>query len=893
MARNGEDGFDQDAEETREWLDSLGGVLTTQGPTRARFLLNKLRSKAQRNGVDVTAPLTTPYINTIPPERQPPAPGDRELERRIKSLTRWNAMAMVVRANKKEDGIGGHIATYASLAGLYEVGFNHFFRGPDAPGGGDFIYFQGHSTPGIYARAFLEGRLTAQDLDHFRRELAEGGGLSSYPHPWLMPGFWQFPTVSMGLGPIMAIYHARFLRYLEHRDLKNTAHQKVWCFLGDGETDEPESLGALTVASREKLDNLIFVVNCNLQRLDGPVRGNGKIIQELETAFKGAGWNVIKVIWGCNWDPLLARDKTGLLVKRMGEVVDGEYQRYSVESGAYIRKHFFGAYPELLKLVENMSDEELQNLKRGGHDPEKVYAAYEAAVDHLGQPTVILAKTVKGYGLGAAGEGMNTAHQAKKFAEQDRARFCRRFQLGLSEEQVLAADYCKPPDDSAETVYLKERRKALGGYIPQRRVNCAPLSPPPDALIEPFFKGSGGRPASTTMVFVDLLKRLLHDKDLAKFIVPIIPDEARTFGMQDLFTRYGIYSNVGQLYEPVDANTLTAYREAQNGQLFEEGITEAGAMSTFIAAGTAYANTGVPTIPFYIFYSMFGFQRIGDLIWAAGDQRCRGFMLGGTAGRTTLMGEGLQHQDGHSLLHAATVPNVVSYDPAFAYEIALIIQDGIRRMYQEGESVFYYVTLYNENYPMEPMPPQVREGVLKGMYRFRRSPLEQSRVRSRVHLLGSGSILRQALRAQELLAEKYGVTADVWSVTSYTELRRDALATERWNRLHPTQPPRQGYLEKLVGGEKGVFIAASDSMKSLAESITRWVPGGVIPLGTDGFGRSENRASLRRFFEVDAECIAVAALEQLSRRGDMPADTVATAIREFGIDPEKPNPARS
>jgi pyruvate dehydrogenase E1 component len=893
MARNGEAGFDADSEETQEWLDSLAGVLRTEGPTRARFLLNQLRTKAQRNGVDVTAPLTTPYINTIPPERQTAFPGDRELERRIKSLTRWNAMAMVVRANKKEDGIGGHIATYASLAGLYEVGFNHFFRGPDAEGGGDFIYFQGHSTPGIYARAYLEGRLNTGDLDHFRRELAEGGGLSSYPHPWLMPNFWQFPTVSMGLGPIMAIYHARFLRYLEHRELKNTAHQKVWCFLGDGETDEPESLGALTVAAREKLDNLIFVVNCNLQRLDGPVRGNGKIIQELETAFKGAGWNVIKVVWGSNWDPLLARDRTGLLVKRMGEVVDGEYQRYSVESGAYIRKHFFGAYPELLKLVEGMSDEELQNLKRGGHDPEKVYAAYEAAVHHIGQPTVILAQTVKGYGLGAAGEGMNTAHQAKKVAEQDRARFRTRFKLRLSDEQVLAADYFKPADDSPEIRYVKERRKALGGYIPQRHVECPPLKPPADALIEPFFKGSAGRPASTTMAFVDLLKRLLHDKELSRYVVPIIPDEARTFGMQDLFTRYGIYSNVGQLYEPVDANTLTAYREAQNGQVFEEGITEAGAMSTFIAAGTAYANEGVPTIPFFIYYSMFGFQRIGDLIWAAGDQRCRGFLLGGTAGRTTLMGEGLQHQDGHSLLHAATVPNVVSYDPAFAYEIALVVQDGIRRMYQEGESIFYYLTLYNENYPMEPMPADAREGVLRGMYRFRRPALKQSKVKSRVHLLGSGPILRHALRAQELLAEQHGVAADVWSVTSYTELRRDALATERWNRLHPTQPARQGYLQKLLAGESGVFIAASDFMKSLAESITRWVPGGLIPLGTDGFGRSENRASLRRFFEVDAESIAIAALEQLSRRGELAGEVVAKAIREFGVDPEKPNPARS
>jgi pyruvate dehydrogenase E1 component len=893
MALNGEqNNNDPDIDETREWLDSLAGVLVTQGPDRARFLLNQLRGKAQRNGVDVSAPLTTPYINTIPVERQPRFPGNRDLERRIKSLARWNAMAMVVRANKKEDGIGGHIATYASLATLYEIGFNHFFRGPDDPGGGDLIYFQGHSTPGIYARAFLEGRLRVEDLEHFRRELAEGGGLSSYPHPWLMPNFWQFPTVSMGLGPIMAIYQARYLRYLEHRGLRNTSQQKVWCFVGDGETDEPESLGALAVAARERLDNLIFVVNCNLQRLDGPVRGNGKIIQELETTFKGAGWHVIKVIWGSNWDPLLARDKDGLLVKRMGEVVDGEYQRYSVESGAYIRKHFFGKYPQLLQLVDGMSDEELQNLKRGGHDPVKVYAAYEVAVEHLGQPTVILAKTVKGYGLGGAGEGMNTAHQSKKVAEQDRARFCKRFNLTLSDEQVLSAEYCKPPDDSPEIKYLREQRKALGGFMPQRRVECPPLPAPPDALIEPFFKGSGGRPASTTMVFVDFLKRLLADKELGKFVVPIIPDEARTFGMQDLFTRYGIYSNVGQLYEPVDANTLTAYREAQNGQLFEEGITEAGAMCSFIAAGTAYATAGVPTIPFYIYYSMFGFQRVGDLIWAAGDQRCRGFLLGGTAGRTTLMGEGLQHQDGHSLLHAATVPNVLSYDPAFAYEIALIVQDGIRRMYAQGENVFYYLALYNENYPMEPMPAGVAEGILRGMYRFRSASVKQSKAKSRVHLLGSGPILRQALRAQELLAEKYSVAADVWSVTSYTELRRDALAAERWNRLHPTQPRRQSYIEKVLAGEQGVFIAASDFMKSLAESITRWVPGGLTPLGTDGFGRSENRVSLRRFFEVDAEYITVAALEQLARRGELPAELVARAIKDLGIDADKPDPTR-
>jgi pyruvate dehydrogenase E1 component len=892
MSVNGEKNQDPDSEETHEWLDSLGGVLVTQGPERARFLLNQLRGKAQRNGVDVSAPLTTPYVNTIPVDRQPAYPGDRDVERRIKSLARWNAMAMVVRANKKEEGIGGHIATYASLATLYEIGFNHFFHGPDAPGGADFIYFQGHSTPGIYARGFLEGRIGEKQMENFRRELAEGGGLSSYPHPWLMPDYWQFPTVSMGLGPIMAIYQARYLRYLEHRGLKDTSKQKVWCFIGDGETDEPESLGALTVAARERLDNLIFVVNCNLQRLDGPVRGNGKIIQELETAFRGAGWNAIKVVWGSQWDALLARDRDGLLVKRMTEAVDGEYQRYSVESAAYIRKHFFGKYPQLLEFVEGMSDEQIKGLRRGGHDPVKVYAAYKLAVEHKGQPTVILAKTVKGYGLGGAGEGMNTAHQSKKVAEQDRARFRTRFNLALSDAQVLDANYYKPAADSEEVKYLQARRKELGGYLPQRRVACPPLSAPTDAEIEPFFKGSGGRPVSTTMAFVDLLKRLMADKELGKYIVPIIPDEARTFGMNDMFSKYGIYSSVGQLYEPVDASTLMAYREAKNGQIFEEGITEAGAMSTFIAAGSAYATSGVPTIPFFIYYSMFGFQRIGDLIWAAGDQRCRGFLIGGTAGRTTLMGEGLQHQDGHSLLAAATVPNLVSYDPAFAYELAIIVRDGIRRMYEKGESVFYYLTVANENYAMEPMPDGVAEGVRRGLYRFRASPLTSSKAKSRVHLFGSGPILRQTLRAQELLAENYGVAADVWSVTSYTELRREALSCERWNRLHPTQPAHTSYLEKLLADEKGVFIAASDYMKALADSIARWVPGGLMPLGTDGFGRSENRASLRRFFEVDAECITVAALEQLARRGELPATEVARAIKDLGIDAEKPDPTR-
>jgi pyruvate dehydrogenase E1 component len=800
-------------------------------------------------------------------------------------------MAMVVRANKNQPGIGGHISTYASAATLLEIGYNHFFRGPDAPGGGDQVYFQGHASPGVYARAFLEGRLSATRLENFRRELAAGGGLSSYPHPWLMPHFWQFPTVSMGLGPIMAIYQARFNRYLLNRGLKDTAHQRVWCFVGDGETDEPETLGAITLPAREKLDNLIFVINCNLQRLDGPVRGNGKIIQELEAAFRGAGWNVIKVIWGGNWDPLLAQDKDGLLVRRMDEVVDGELQKLAVESGAYVRQHFFGKYPELLKMVSHMSDEQLRKLNRGGHDPEKVYAAYKAAVEHRGSPTVILAQTIKGYGLGEAGEGRNITHQAKKLNEEELAEFRTRFGIPVSDDDVAELPFYRPPEDSRELKYLQERRKELGGDLPAREAHCPPLKAPPLEMFKPFLAGSGERMASTTMVFVEVLKRLLGDKELGRWVVPIIPDEARTFGMEGMFTQYGIYASAGQLYEPVDSKTLSAYREAKNGQILEEGITEAGSVSSFIAAGTAYATHGIPTIPFFIYYSMFGFQRVGDLVWAAGDMRVRGFLLGGTAGRTTLMGEGLQHQDGHSHLLASTVPNVVAYDPAYAYELAVIIQDGIRRMYESGESVFYYITLYNENYPMAAMPEGATEGILKGMYRFR--PAKAQAKGTKIHLLGSGPILREVLQAQEILGEKYGVAADVWSVTSYKELRREALEAERWNRLHPTEKPRMSYVEKLLGQEKGIFIAASDYMKSLPEMITRWVPGGLVPLGTDGFGRSENRPSLRRFFEVDAECVALAALEQLARRGEIKPERVQKAIKELDIDPEKADPVRA
>jgi pyruvate dehydrogenase E1 component len=888
---NGEVETDSDRAETKEWLDSLEAVLQHEGPERARYLLTELKHQAVRNGVEIPFTANTPYINTIPASRQPPFPGSREIERRIKSLARWNAMAMVVRANKKEAGIGGHISTYASAATLLEVAFNHFLRGPDAPGGGDQVYFQGHASPGLYARAFLEGRLTAAQLENFRRELAEGGGLSSYPHPWLMPGFWQFPTVSMGLGAIMAIYQARFNRYLQHRGLQDTAQQKVWCFLGDGETDEPESLGALTLASREGLDNLIFVVNCNLQRLDGPVRGNGKIIQELEAAFRGAGWNVIKVVWGGDWDPLLARDKDGLLVQRMGEVVDGEYQKYTTEPGSFIREHFFGKYPELRRMVEHYADEQLRKLSRGGHDPEKVYAAYAAAMAHRGSPTVILAKTIKGYGLGEAGEGRNVTHQQKKLNEEELGEFRTRFGIPISDEDVAEAPFYKPPEDSRELTYLRQRRKDLGGALPARAVRCPPVHAPKMELFRDFLKGSGEDAFSTTAAFVGLLKRLLQNKEIGKDIVPIIPDEARTFGMDALFKQYGIYSNVGQLYDPVDSRMLVSYREAKNGQILEEGITEAGSVSSFIAAGTAYATHGIPTIPFFIFYSMFGFQRIGDLIWAAADMRTRGFLLGGTAGRTTLMGEGLQHQDGHSHLLASVVPTLKAYDPAFAYEIAVIVQDGIRRMYEAGEDLFYYITLGNENYPMPPMPEGAAEGILRGLYRLR--PASAKGKGTKVHLLGSGAILREALRAQELLAERYGVAADVWSVTSYKELRRDALEAERWNLLHPTAEPRRSYVERLLEKEEGVFVAAGDYLRAVPEMIDRWVPGGLLPLGTDGFGRSENRKALRRFFEVDAEFITLAALYRLAQRGEVKPARVEKAIQELGINPEKLNPLRA
>jgi pyruvate dehydrogenase E1 component len=878
---------DPDPAETRDWLDALDALLETAGPDRARYVLTRLQMEAQRYGIAASGALNTPYVNTIPPDDQPEFPGDRQLERQIKSLVRWNAMAMVARGHN-----GGHISTYASAATLYEVGFNHFFQGPDAPGGGDLVFFQGHASPGIYARAFLEGRLTEKHLENFRKELAAGGGLSSYPHPWLMPTFWQFPTVSMGLGPIMAIYQARFCRYLEQRGLKETSGQHVWCFVGDGETDEPETLGAITLASRERLDNLIFVINCNLQRLDGPVRGNGKIIQELETAFRGAGWNVLKVVWGSDWDPLFGHDERGLLVRRMNEVVDGELQKYCVECGAYIREHFFGKYPELADLVADLSDDDLRRLSRGGHDPVKVYAAYKAAVEHRGSPTVILAQTIKGYGLGELGEAKNTTHQQKKMTIDALRHFRERFNIPIPEDRLASIPFYKPAEDSPEMRYLKKRRKELGGGLPARVLKAPPLKAPPLDAFKAFFAGSGKSEFSTTGAFVSVLRDvLMRNKDIGKHVVPIIPDEARTFGMDSMFKPFGIYSSVGQLYEPVDSKFIASYREAADGQIIEEGITEAGAMSSFAATGTAYATHGVPMIPFFIYYSMFGFQRIGDLIWAAADMRCRGFLLGATAGRTTLNGEGLQHQDGHSHILASTVPTVVAYDPAFAYEIAVILQDGIRRMYEKGEDLIYYLTLYNENYAMPAMPEGAAEGILKGMYKLRPAAIKAKG--TMVHLLGSGVILRECLRAQEILAEKYGVAADVWSVTSYKELRRDALACERWNLLHPTEMPRKSYVETLLGKEEGVFVASSDYMKSLPEMIQKWVPGGLLALGTDGFGRSDDRPDLRRHFEVDAECVAVAALTRLAQRKEIKPTLVQQAIKDLGINPEKPDPVRA
>jgi pyruvate dehydrogenase E1 component len=896
-------------------LESLLEVaLKQQGAGRTAQFLSRVTERLRDAGVAAPVQVSTPYINTISVGEQAPFPGDWEMERRIKSYIRWNAMAMVVNANRKHSGLGGHISTFASAATLYEVAFNHFLRGRTDAFLGDLVYFQGHATPGVYARAFLERRLDEHHLQHFRQELAEGGGLSSYPHPYLMPEFWQFPTVSMGLGPILSLYQARFNRYLRARGFIGGTEPKVWAFLGDGETDEPETLGSLTLAARETLDNLIWVINCNLQRLDGPVRGNGKIIQELEALFRGAGWNVIKVIWGSDWDDLLARDQSGLLLKRMEEAVDGDYQKYSVEPGSYTRRHFFGKYPELLTLVNHLSDDQIRKLLRGGHDTRKVYAAYKAATEHTGRPTVILAKTVKGYGLGEAGEGRNISHQQKKLNEKELREFRARFGVPISDDVIAETPFYRPPEDSPETTYLLERRRQLGGFLPQRTVHPeAPALdiPQPDSFGE-FLKGSGLMEVSTTMAFVRLLSTLLRNKSIGRRIVPIIPDEARTFGLDALFREIGIYSSKGQLYEPVDIKSLLYYHEAKDGQILEEGITEAGAMSSFIAAGTSYATHGRALLPFYIYYSMFGFQRIGDLMWLAGDIKARGFLLGATAGRTTLNGEGLQHEDGHSLILASTIPNLLTYDPAFAYEVAVIIADGLRRMYVNGEDVFYYLTLYNENYAMPPMPKGMEEGILKGLYKFKPGPEHpqpqprshrngkggrkpgEGRIRQRpglkAHLLGSGPILNQALRAQQILADRYGVSADVWSATNYKLLRHDALQCRRWNMLHPTEPPKKSYVETLLQKEEGVFVAVSDFMRIVPDQIAPWVPGGLMTLGTDGFGRSDTRARLRRFFEVDAECTVIATLYALAEKGQVKRQLVEKAIKDLGVDPEKVYP---
>jgi pyruvate dehydrogenase E1 component len=879
---------DLDPAETREWLEALDSVLAYEGADRAFFLLDEVVGEARRKGAAVPYSATTPYLNTIPADSQDRlSPREEAMDHRIRSLVRWNALAIVLRANAESSELGGHIASFQSAATLYDVGFEHFFRAANEEHGGDLLFIQGHSSPGIYARSFVEGRLTEEQLSKFRQETG-GGGLSSYPHPWLMPEYWQMPTVSMGLGPIMAIYQARFLKYLASRGLADTADRKVWAFLGDGETDEPESLGAIAMASREKLDNLIFVINCNLQRLDGPVRGNGKIIQELEGIFRGAGWNVIKVIWGSAWDPLIDRDTTGLLLKRMEEAVDGEYQDFKSKDGAYVREKFFGKYPELAEMVAGMTDEEIWALNRGGHDPQKVYAAYAAAVRTTGQPTVILAKTIKGYGMGESGEGQNITHQQKHISAAALARFRDRFSLPLTDEQLAELPFLRFEDDSEEMAYLRERREALGGYLPlRRRRSTQTLTVPGLSAFGGQLGGTPGREISTTMAFVRILNTLLRDKAIGKHVVPIVPDESRTFGMEGMFRQFGIFSQAGQLYAPEDASQLMYYREAPDGQMLQEGINEAGAMASWIAAATAYSTSDIPMIPFYIFYSMFGFQRVMDLIWAAGDSRARGFLLGGTAGRTTLNGEGLQHEDGHSHLLASVVPNCVSYDPTYSYEVAVIIADGLRRMIAEQEDVFFYLTLMNENYEHPALPEGAQAGILRGMYLLRPGPDDGPAVQ----LLGSGTILREVLAGADLLAAHYGVAADVWSATSFTELRRDGLAAERWNMLHPAEPPRRSYVGDCLAGRRGPVIAATDYVKSFADQIRAYVPGRYRVLGTDGYGRSDYRKNLRRFFEVDRHYVAVAALASLAEDGTVPADTVADAIARYGIDPGKPDPS--
>ena len=883
---------DVDPQETREWLEALDAVIEHEGPVRAQFLLEQLVARARNTGAYIPYNANTAYKNTIPADREARSPGDPEMEHRIRSLVRWNAMATVVRANKDSGELGGHIASFASAATLYDVAFNHFFRAANEKYLGDLIFFQGHSAPGIYARAFLEGRITEQQLISFRQEV-DGKGLSSYPHPWLMPDFWQFPTVSMGLGPLMAIYQARFMRYLRDRSIIPAQGRKVWAFMGDGEMDEPESLGAISLAGREKLDNLIFVVNCNLQRLDGPVRGNGKIIQELEGAFRGAGWNVIKVVWGGYWDPLFMKDKSGMLLKRMEECVDGEYQTMKSHDGAYVRKHFFGKYPELEALVANMSDEEIWRLNRGGHDPHKMYAAYAAATQHTGQPTVILAKTIKGYGMGEAGEGQNITHQQKKMGTSSIKAFRDRFSVPISDDQLEKVPFYCPPEDAPEMQYMRSRIAAMGGSLPSRRRTAEALEVPPLSAFEAQLKGTDDREVSTTMAFVRILNTLVRDKKIGKFVVPIVPDESRTFGMEGMFRQLGIYSSVGQLYTPQDADQLMFYKEDKTGQILQEGINEQGAMSSWIAAATSYSTHARPMIPFYIFYSMFGFQRIGDLAWAAGDMRARGFLLGGTAGRTTLNGEGLQHEDGHSHIMASTIPNCLTYDPTYAYELAVIIQDGMRRMYQEQEDVFYYITVMNENYTHPAMPDGVEKGILRGMYLLREAPpsAKSKKDALKVQLLGSGTILREVIAGAELLEKDYGVSADIWSVTSFNQLRRDGLDTQRWNTLHPTETPRVSYVAECLKDRNGPVVAATDYMKAYADQIRAFLPTPhYAVLGTDGFGRSDTRRALRRHFEVDRHYVAVAALNALAEQELLPRAKVADAIKRYGVDPDKPSP---
>ena len=876
---------DHDPIETQEWVDSLNAVVAHQGVERARFLLTQLRDEASKIGARPAFTLTTPYANTIRPEQEERSPGNRELEHKIRSAIRWNAVAIILRANKESSELGGHIASFQSSALLYDIGFGHFWHAPTEQHGGDLIYVQGHVSPGIYARAFVEGRLTEKQLLNYRQE-SDGHGISSYPHPWLMPDFWQFPTVSMGLGPLMAIYQARFLKYLEGRGLAKTADRKVWAFLGDGECDEPESLGAISMAGREKLDNLIFVINCNLQRLDGPVRGNGKIIQELEGVFRGAGWNVIKVVWGSGWDKLFAKDKAGILLKRMEECVDGQYQDFKSKDGAYVREHFFNS-PELKALVTDLSDDEVWKLNRGGHDPFKVYAAYAAAVKHKEQPTVILAKTVKGFGMGESGEGQMIAHQAKKMTQEALKQFRDRFDIAMPDDKIAAMPFISLAKDSPELKYLQEHRAALGGFLPQRRRKSTSLPAPPLATFDRLLQSSGEREISTTMAFVQMLGTLVRDKAIGKFIVPIVPDESRTFGMEGMFRQLGIYSAVGQLYKPQDADQLMYYREDKSGQVLQEGINEAGAMSSWIAAATSYSTNNVPMIPFYIYYSMFGLQRVGDLAWAAGDMRSRGFLMGGTAGRTTLNGEGLQHEDGHSHVLASTIPNCISYDPTFAYEVVVIVRDGIRRMYQEQQDVYYYITLMNENYPHPAMPAGAEEGIVKGLYMLHEGGKGKG---PRVQLMGSGTILREVIAAADLLRDDWKVSADLWSATSFNELRRDGMSADRHNLLHPTKPRQKSYIETALEGHAGPVIAATDYMRNYADQVRSHIPRRYVTLGTDGFGRSDYRVKLRKFFEVNRYYVAVAALKALADEGEVKPEIVAQAIKKYGLDTERPDP---